>query len=195
LKETEGIEPLITDFDPSKKTKMFKFVDTTFNPIVGCSHACYGGNCWARKLFEFGAKAHHYDWDFTEPHILPERLKQVSKLRGNVFVVDMGDMFCDSVPSRWINAVLRACQSNEKALFFFETKNPARYSEFLDQFPKNSVLSATIETNRDEYTSWNAPSRASRILAMKELSWPRKHISVEPIMDFDMDPFLSDIKS
>ena len=458
---------------------MFKFIGTTFNPVVGCGHGCYGGNCWARKLFQLRRKTYHFDWDFSEPHVFPERLKQIPKLRGNVFVCvvgdtkilmangsnreakeirigsriagffngtpiptvvtaisqtrtnslcrvvtsqgelqcsgshrlltpngyleanklkygdrvlflyrsntrtsskaitpdkmvgqdkkmchlpvssisigtgllgrnnrwrgnyfipevdqgllpsyrgdyeyrcasdrlvasnllaesrqmqerssspifesgidrfwhcaiprkirtisnlkeasvptrfrvyiskkttemerstnqedvgvdkgserpqfawarvksletegsreilydfstysrnfiangfvvhncDMGDMFCELVPSRWIGAVLRACQGNREALFFFETKNPARYSKFLDQFPKNSVLSTTVETNRDEYTSWKAPSRASRVLAMKELAWPRKHVSVEPIMDFDMDPFVEIIRS
>ena len=186
---------MITDFDPSKRTKMFKFIGMTFNPVVGCGHGCYDGNCWARKLFQLRRKTYHYDWDFSEPHVFPERLKQVPKLRGNVFVCDMGDMFGELVPSRWIGAVLRACQGNREALFFFETKNPARYQEFLGQFPKNSVLSTTIETNRDEYTSWKAPSRATRVLAMKELAWPRKHVSVEPIMDFDMDPFVEIIRS
>jgi len=179
----------------SSKTRMFRFIDGTLNPVVGCVHECYNGKCWAKGVFQSRAKYWGFDWGFTEPHFFPERLKQVPKLAGNVFICDMADLFGAVVPSEWVLAVLGACRQNTRALFFFETKNPARYSEFLDQFPKNSVLSTTIETNRDEYGSWNAPSRAERIAIMKSLPWPRKHISVEPVMDFDMEQFLEEIRS
>ncbi len=75
--------------------------------------------------------------------------------------------------SEWINEILDALNRNKHVTWFFETKNPERYFEFLDRIPRNSVLSATIETNRD-YETWNAPSRGKRIKTMIDLKWEKK---------------------
>jgi len=103
-----------------------------------------------------------------------------------VFVVDMGDLFCEAVTSKWICKVIEAMKTNRNATFFLETKNPQRYFKFLDELPQNVILSTTIETNRrTDYVS-KAPPPFCRYLAMKTLGWPRKHVSIEPIMDFDL---------
>ncbi len=85
--------------------------------------------------------------------------------------------------------------------FLFLTKNPLRYHEFLDVMPSNIVLGATIETNRDEYYAGTAgtpvseaPPPTARFHAMKSLEWPLKYISIEPILDFDLEIFSSWIK-
>ena len=98
----------------------------------------------------------------------------------------MGDLFGDWVPDSWIRRVLEATQTAPRATFMFFTKNPERYRDFLDLFPPNSWLGATIETDIECVASRysQAPSVLDRLVAMRKLDWPNKVISVEPIMVF-----------
>ena len=75
----------------------------------------------------------------------------------------------------------------------FLTKNPKRYFEFLEVFPKNLVLGATIETNR-EYKVSSAPSVTERYEWMVRIPYHNKMVSIEPIMDFDPDIFVGWLK-
>ena len=65
--------------------------------------------------------------------------------------------------------------------------------EFLDLYPENVVLGSTIETNRD-YSVSKAPKTTERYEFMKKLSFKKKIVSIEPIMDFDLEIFVSWIK-
>jgi hypothetical protein len=55
------------------------------------------------------------------------------------------------------------------------------------------VLGATIETNRD-YPVSEAPTSAERYRAMVELPYRNKLVSIEPIMDFDLETFVQWIR-
>jgi hypothetical protein len=57
-------------------------------------------------------------------------------------------------------------------------------------FPENLVLGATIETNR-EYKVSQAPLVKQRYKTMTNLPYHRKMVSIEPIMDFDFEIFVS----
>ena len=109
---------------------------------------------------------------------------------GIVFVVSMGDMWGDWIPSEWIRSILKSMKpywEKPDLIFFFETKNPARYLDFVDMIPPNSILSTTIETNRDHGVS-KAPTPKERYLAMisPELKRFAKHVSIEPVMKFNL---------
>ena len=104
---------------------------------------------------------------------------------GTVFVSSMGDMWGEWVPEHWIIKVLDFIVNSPKATFLFLTKNPARYHEFLP-LPENSIAGATIETNQADLLVNNAPEPGDRYLAMKTLKHPRKFLSIEPIMRFDL---------
>ena len=52
--------------------------------------------------------------------------------------------------------------------------------------PENSLLGATIETNRDTSNLSKAPSPVEKFEAMPELSHHHKFVVVEPILDFDL---------
>ena len=108
---------------------------------------------------------------------------------GLVFVVSMGDLFGDWVPREWILAVLDRARRARGKTFLFLTKNPARYHEFLEQFPENSILGVTIETNRDDLAAKvsRAPPPSERYKAMKNLPWPHKMVSIEPVLEFDVE--------
>ncbi|MGC8937154.1 MAG: DUF5131 family protein, partial [Candidatus Methanomethylicaceae archaeon] len=105
---------------------------------------------------------------------------------GIVFVSDMGDMFAETVPDDWIVRVLDHVRKFPSTEFLFLTKNPRRYHEFLDLFPENSMLGATVETDDDSLAKAvsKAPPPSDRLEAMYLLKWDKKFISVEPIMEF-----------
>jgi protein gp37 len=111
-----------------------------------------------------------------------------------VFAVDMGDLFGNWVPSNWIQQVVDAVKQSPDSNFLFLTKNPERYYEFIETLPSNVVLGATIETNRT-YPVSNAPTNKERYCLMANLPWNNKLISIEPIMDFDIEILVSAIKA
>jgi protein gp37 len=127
--------------------------------------------------------------DGFKPNIAEGELKKKFR-KQYVFVCDMGDLFGDWVDREWIIKVLNAIRNSPSSYFLFLTKNPKRYFDFLDVFPENLVLGATIETNR-EYNVSQAPSVNKRYQAMVNLPYRRKMVSIEPIMDFDPDVFVS----
>ena len=147
----------------------------TWNPIVGCYHDC--SYCWARRL----AERYYGSFSFR---LFPDRLRKAPK-SGVVFVVSMGDLFGSWVPSPVIRRILSAIRDG-KAEYMFFTKNPARYREFLDDLPPNSWLGVTIETDLDEVAIRysKAPPPSTRAVAMNRIDWPRKVVSVEPILRF-----------
>jgi len=118
-----------------------------------------------------------------------------------VFVGFMGDMWAECIPDTWIRRVLEYLQKFDDGshLFFFLTKNSARYRDFLDILPRHSLIGVTIETNRDEYFQKyeisKAPLPSQRYRAFVSLDWHWKNITLEPIMDFDLDIILNWIQN
>ncbi|MBS7657009.1 MAG: DUF5131 family protein [Candidatus Bathyarchaeia archaeon] len=156
----------------------------TWNPITGCLYNCV--YCWARnyakKLAAMGIEP--YKTYGFKPTLAEWRLKQKIPKGKFIFVSDMGEMWGSWVPKEWITKVMNVLVTKPKTDFLFLTKNPGRYSEFLDMFTDNMLLGATIETNRTNKLSM-APSYETRYNAMKNLNWKHKAIVIEPILDFD----------
>ena len=180
----------------SEKSRMFGFVTETWNPIVGCSHNCV--YCWARRQAQRQKKNCPKCGWFT-PHLHEERLNRKFKPNTLVFVSDMGDLFCERVPEEWIIAVLSVIKKYPQTTFFLETKNPAKMLYLAFYIPKdNTILSTTIETNiihGNSFGGWeyedisNAPYPCNRYLYMLRSNLKRfnKHVSIEPILEFDLD--------
>lgn len=168
-----------------KGSKMFNIVGETWNPVTGCPHNCR--YCWARKLALTKLKYSRRYRDGFNTRFNPEELKK-SFRGGVVFVSDMGDLFADTVKDEWILKVLEHTAKFPDTYFLYLTKNPERYRDFLDVFPPNSILGATIETDDDdlylEHHVSGAPLPSRRIKAMKSLSWSLKFVSIEPILNF-----------
>ena len=179
-----------------RSDRMFPIVSTTWNPVSGCYHMCV--YCYARRLAE--TKLRHtprYRSGFT-PRINFKAFRKRFKRGEIVFPVDMGDLFAEGIPKEWVLRVLRHIERYPKTYFLFLTKNPSRYHEFLEHFPENAVLGATIETNKDDlYTEHRiskAPLPSRRYRAMAKLEWDLKFISIEPILEFDLDEMVKWVK-
>jgi len=171
-----------------KASRMFSGLKT-WNPYFGCNYHCYRDGCWARKKM-----AHRLGkmlkcnlcYDF-KPHLHPKRLEHVPR-DPKIFVGAHCDQFGDWVLSGTIHMILEVCRQTPKELWFFETKNPRRYLEFLDYFPENTVLSTTIETNRKLVGMGRAPPTQERFESIYRVAsrFP-VHVAIEPIMKFDLD--------
>lgn len=181
-------------------SRMFNIVSKTWNPVTGCRYNCI--YCWARQLALTKLRnSPRYRHGF-KPRLNPEEFRRRFKPGEVVFVSDMGDLWGEWIPSEWIRRVLDHISKFPNTWFLFLTKNPDRYHEFIDEMPENSILGATIETNRDEYfqegynprIAHNVPLPSRRYKAMKTLRWPLKFVSIEPIMDFDLDTFTNWIR-
>jgi len=169
---------------------MFDVITDTWNPVVGCLHHC--SYCWARRLAETKLKNVERYRDGFRPKLIEKELSRIFHKK-YVFAVDIGDLFGDWVPSEWILKVIETIKNSPSSYFLFLTKNPKRYMEFLDLYPENVVLGATIETNRD-YPVSKAPATVERYGFMKKLPFKNRIISIEPIMDFDLETFVNWVK-
>jgi len=175
-----------------ERNRMFNFIKTTWNPVIGCKHLC--SYCWARKLAETKLNNHPKYKDGFIPKIIESEFNKKFKEEEFVFVSDMGDLFGDWVPKEWILKVLEHIKKFPKTPFLLLTKNPKRYFEFLNEIPSNCILGTTIETNLDKINGFSyssiskAPLPSKRIEIMKELRKKWKNftmIAIEPIMKFD----------
>jgi len=168
--------------------KMFSFITKTWNPIGGeCSHRCVG--CWARAL----ADRHKWSKYQGAPHVDSKQINRRFKDGDFVFVQDMTDLFAEDVPREVILRVLNQISKSPDTKFLLLTKNPKQYLRVIFQIPENCVLGATIESNRNTPALSKAPSRTNRAYYMQRIKKDYQHlqlfVSVEPILDFDIEIF------
>lgn len=168
-----------------QKGNMYAFVTHTFNPIKGqCEHDCR--YCYMKKFK-------------LKPVRFVESELQTSLGTGNfIFVGSSTDMFAESIPSHWIYRVLDMCRDSDGEnygnKFLFQSKNPARFQEFIGHYPRHTILGTTIESNRNHPVSL-APSVRERMEVMKSGEWPfLRMVTIEPIMEFDLDILVSWIR-
>lgn len=110
-----------------------------------------------------------------------------------IFIEHLSDLWAKPVPNDFILSVLNRCREFPNNTYVFQTKNPERYLGWRFLIPPGSILGATIET--DEYIPaimGNSPAPIDRVAAMAKLEtrWKR-FITVEPILDFNVDRLVS----
>ncbi|MBA7643337.1 hypothetical protein ES703_51061 [subsurface metagenome] len=204
FKETSAIEYI------EIQLKKGMYPDThTWNPFVGCEFDCvYCGPSFKRQLKRVGGNpqvtqgSRHPNTlggkggctlcSIYAPHYHVERLSNNSIPRSSiVFVFGTGDIhFCDPDFVRKTLAILIK-RSNPRQQYYFQSKNPECLKQYIGEYPENSILLTTIETNRDAgYDRISrAPKPSKRFKDFLELDYPRKVLTVEPIMDFDLAEF------
>jgi len=188
---------------------------STWNPFAGCLYDCiYCEPSFKRQLKRVGANPHvrqgtldpngeigekggcPYCSDYL-PHYHPERLdKSNIPSAKTVFVFGTGDIhFCDPSYVRKTFKVIEEHKTSDK-WYYFQSKNPRSLAQYIGEYPKNSILLTTIETNRDEGYELisKAPKPSVRFKDFLELEFPHKVLTIEPILDFDTMVFLEWIK-
>jgi len=176
-------------------TKMFDLGTLSWNPLGGtCPFNCI--YCWS--VGEKGlVKRYRMKKYQGSPRLIEKEFKPF-KEGEFVFVQDMSDLFAEIVPKKYVERILEHTKKFPKTAFLLLTKNPERYLEFEDRIPSNCICGATVETNRDKgYRKISrAPLPTDRLAAMHLLKGDvKKMISIEPIMDFDLDDFVNEIET
>lgn len=148
------------------KTKI-EYVDYTWNPLVGCKHACE--YCFAEKMNK------RFKWidNWQKPVYFYKRLDEPYKLRkpARILVGSMTDLFGDWVNTGFIKQVRDITRLSPLHTFLFLTKNPKRYAEF--EFPENCWLGTTVERT----------SRINRVDILRNLQTNNlKFVSFEPLL-------------
>ena len=166
-------------------SNMYKGVKPT-NELGGrCLHKCQ--YCSTESLRRYPATDAKYSGEYR---IYESELKKNYKNK-ILFICGQNDLFEASVPTEIIETILARCRARDTSnLFMFQSKNPVRFKDFIDQFPADMMLGTTIETNREDYIRkfTDAPNIRSRIDAMAELKdlGFRTYLTVEPSLDFDV---------
>ena len=157
-------------------------------PWVTHTHCHLGGECPHRcsycyvNSFPFGRPE-----KYKGPLRLIEKEFLVNYGSGKtIFVENCNDLFAREVLGCFIVSVIGHCKQFPANTYVFQTKNPARYEDFWTRLPEGSIIGATIETNRDINQVSNAPRPFDRMNAMRFITG-RKFITIEPVMDFDVD--------
>jgi len=172
--------------------------DKTVNLFVGCKYNCVYCKPSFQKMMKRQKhrclKCYNY-----EPHFHPERLKRrPPKTKGKefIFLCDCGDVSF-MTPEQWEMLIEYVEKWNDRT-FLIQSKNPLCFAPY--SFPENVILGTTIETNWVHFSFskyrnyWNiskAPLPVYRCQAMIMLKHPRKAVTVEPILDFDLHVLLT----
>ena len=164
----------------------------TWNPYKGCHFDCI----YCRPSFQKQAKRQKnrckecYDY---KPHRHNSRLNKIPSAE-IIFVCGNADIsFCND--RDYIIEIIRSIKEHNKRCpyktYYFQSKKPGYFKEFLTEFPANVVLLTTLETNRDagyENVS-KAPIPSERYKQFLNLDYSRKVVTIEPLMDFDVNVF------
>jgi len=181
--------------DSSKKTRMYSNTKT-WNPFKGCKYDCV----YCKVSFQ--ALNKRLDCEQCKsyiPHYHVERLYPEKIPNAEiVFVCGNGDItFCDS---SYVYNILDCIKEKNKThpniTYYLQSKNPACFTKYLNLLPQNVILVTTLETDEDEdYRKISkAPLPSKRYEDFLKLNYPRKVVTIEPIMEFNHYIFLEWIK-
>ena len=156
------------------KGNMYSWVTHTWNTVKGeCPHGCT--YCYMKR------------WGKQKPVRFDESELKTDLGSGNfIFVGSSCDIWADSIPEEWILKTLEHCEKFDNT-YLFQTKNPKNIRRIL---PAKSRVCVTLETNR-----WypdimkDSPQPEARVEQVKLIRHP-VYITIEPIMDFDLDEML-----
>lgn len=168
---------------PLKKStgNMYSWVDFTHSHLGGeCPHKCvycYVDNPRFGRPEKYKGKLRLIESEFDVKY----------RAGKTIFIENCNDLFAADVPQSFINKILVHCLKWPNNQYVFQTKNPVGYKTTLSNlFPDNCLFGTTIETNRSAAKISQAPEPIVRYEAMRELK-ARKFVTIEPIMDFDVD--------
>ena len=174
---------------PSK----IEWTDETLNPVVGCTKCSQGcKNCYAermaRRLQAMGLEQYQ---DVVDPDgywtgeiglnlAVLDKLKHWKKPR-RVFMVSMGDLFHENVPTSAIAKVFTAMRDAPQHIYQLLTKRPQRMEDLWPsvlyrikgEWPKNIWLGVTVE---------NQEQADKRIPILLQIPAAVRFVSIEPML-------------
>jgi DNA repair photolyase len=169
---------------------MYNWVSHVHTHLAGeCQHKC--SYCYVGQTLR--GRPEKYK---GEPRLL-EKEFFVDYGRGRtIFIEHMNDLWGPKVDDDWIGRILAHCKTYPENLYVFQTKDPARAKNFLGLFPPKMLFGTTIETNRAIPMSQAPPpiERYKAMLYFKELSIFKLFVTIEPIMEFDLNILMGWIK-
>jgi len=157
-------------------------------PWVTHTHCHLGGECPHKCVYCY---VDHFPFGRPAKYQGPLRIteKELSVKYGSgktIFIENCNDLFAEAVPYEFISKIISHCCEHPMNTYVFQTKNPKRFECFIRDLPGERILGTTIETNR-HYLGWSsAPDPIERARAMNMIQ-ARKFITIEPIMNFDVD--------
>lgn len=171
-----------------KPTKGYK-TTKPWNPFVGCGFDCtYCKPSFGALLKWVGGMHHCTRCQEYLPHEHPERLSRIPSDKA-IFVCEDGDI--SFAKPDYMAKVFQAISDPKFAgrTWFVQSKNPKCLEQYLGLIPRNTYLVTTLETNRDQgYGEISkAPLPSARFKDFSHLDWEKKIVTVEPVMDFDLE--------
>ena len=161
--------------DSNSRSNMYTFITDRWNPLKGkCKFEC--SYCYMKK------------WGEPKPLRLDEKVLRKNLGEGEfIFVCSGCDLFAPDVPREIIELIVDQTLHYPKNKYLWHTKNPWRLVSLIEPGP-NDIACVTIESNRGYPQITKAPLPIERITWLNK--WEGKRmITVEPILDFDLDLF------
>lgn len=179
---------------------MYDWVTHMHTHLAGeCPHGC--GYCYVQT----NPRGVSPRWK-GEPRLIEEELRvdyskkwwdekdKIWKIEKTIFIEHMGDLFAEGIDPHWVDLILAHCNKYPDNTYIFQTKDPGRAHFGIKVFPPKFMIGTTLETNRD-YKDTNAPQPMYRYIGISKFIGVKTFVTIEPIMDFDMYPFLNWIKN
>lgn len=176
-------------------SNMYQFLNRTWNPLLGeCPNKCT--YCYVSSMKKrFPTLNERYSGELR----LSEKEMKTNLGKGNfIFVCSCNDLFADDVNRLDVIKILHHCNKYPDNKYFFQTKNPNRLLSFVSSnkyLPKNSSFCITLESNKQYSQMGLAPHPYDRVLPFEYIRGYDKYITIEPIMDFDLEYFVKMIKN
>ena len=181
-----------------KNGNMYEWISDTANPLGGeCIHKC--GYCFVEKLKH--AKPVIKKKYTGDPEISENGLKKICGKGKFIFVCDMTDLFADNVPFSYIEKVINKCKSKPENKYLLQTKNTKRMFDLMYLFSDIHLQIFSVCTTFESNIYYpedmgKAPVPMDRIKEFKRLGFSNldKYITIEPIMDFDLNIVVEEIR-
>lgn len=167
---------------------MYDWVDFTHSHLAGkCPHECK--YCYVQTGKSKGSSKYQ-----GPVRLLEHELRVPYGNPGVYFIEHMNDLFANGVPDEWITKIFLHCRAFPANEYVFQTKNPERFRSWSFGQLK-CIVGTTIETNREMGGISKAPPPWERFRGIKEIrrDGMSTFITIEPIMDFDLDRFVEQI--
>jgi len=173
-----------------QKGQMYDWITHTSTHLAGkCQHECE--YCSIQDL----QKRFPEQLPYSGPLRLKEKEFSVSYGAGKtIFIENCNDLGSRGVNWEWTERIMDHCNQWPDNTYVFQTKNPHVFLCHFGSLPPLYMLGVTVETNRETHLG-KAPYRAYRLNCLERLRTVAKtlFITIEPIMDFDLEIFSAQI--